>query len=558
VHLVLIETSGNQAYIFATNKLRENVGASELTYRAGTLWLMDALTSITNNSRYSANNIRTVQDMHALVRSEPPIGNGNPVEILIATSGKALLLVDDQDIGKRIVREVTRRALIEAPGMEIFGVVSPAFDLNNQSIHEMIRYVHREYEAVRSRLPSPQVRFQRLPIIMDCGTSGLPAARWDASGRSPGPRSAVSLAKVQAASSGLDRIRNTISTSDSDSKYRIPYSTETLEDLGCDWLAVVHADGNGLGQVFLNFDQFLPNGTQGDLTRWNRSYIECLRNFSVALDECTLAAFQAAIGHLKLHHDRQNKRAFLPVVPLVLGGDDLTVVCDGMQALRFTKEFITHFEQCARENHHIRGITSSSKGKQHLPQGLTSCAGVTIMKPHFPFFAAYELAEALLKSAKQHKPYSAIDFHILYDASNPDFNRIREEWTLYEPQARTLLTGRPYLVGNHVQPPKPHRHWSDLEARIAAIQATDDDGRRLLPNSMLHELREGLFLGRKAADARLQLVYKRYQVRGLDKIVGQNSGQPSLFWLESSPSQSQRTEYRTALIDALDAAEFWQ
>ncbi|GIW92459.1 MAG: hypothetical protein KatS3mg110_0500 [Pirellulaceae bacterium] len=43
MHLVLIETCQNQNYIFATNKLRENVGASELIARVGTVYTLEAV-----------------------------------------------------------------------------------------------------------------------------------------------------------------------------------------------------------------------------------------------------------------------------------------------------------------------------------------------------------------------------------------------------------------------------------------------------------------------------------------------------------------------------------
>jgi hypothetical protein len=67
---------------------------------------------------------------------------------------------------------------------------------------------------------------------------------------------------------------------------------------------------------------------------------------------------------------------------------------------------------------------------------------------------------------------------------------------------------------------------------------------------MLHELREGLFEGRAAADARLKLVLNRYRNNGLVRLLGDPQSD-SLFWSDNGI-------YRTALLDAVDTAEFWE
>jgi len=302
----------------------------------------------------------------------------------------------------------------------------------------------------------------------------------------------------------------------------------------------VHADGNGLGEIFLKFNEAAK--TSGD-----RDYINKLRQFSIALDECTEQAFCQALSLLK--HKGRNKT--IPIVPLVLGGDDLTVVCDGRQALQLTKKFIDCFEAETRSRQEITSI-------EKLSNGVSCCAGVAIVKSHFPFHAGYQLAEELLKEAKKlakENPsayVSAIDYHILYDSSGPDLGRIRRELTVDE--GSTLLVARPYLTSGPSSDngAVSRRRWEDLRNRIESVRASDDqDQRRRLPNSMLHELRESLFLGRAGADARMKLVLDRYRKDGLEHLLGDASTSPSLFWQDSDG-------WRTALLDAVDTAEFWE
>ena len=175
---------------------------------------------------------------------------------------------------------------------------------------------------------------------------------------------------------------------------------------------------------------------------------------------------------------------------------------------------------------------------------LSACAGIAIIKPHFPFSVAYELAEDLMQSAKKvkkivvntetNKPYpcSALDFHILYDSSDVELDIIRQKLTIKHETDTTLLYTRPYVITDtdKLQAPQhkdwaEFHHWQQLQNRVKILVSLDNDGKRKLPNSQMHDLRKGLFFGREFADARYKLIRDRYY----DPIIKLIGSEDSLF-----------------------------
>lgn len=553
-HLVLLETSGNQEYIFGTNKLRENVGSSELTYRSGTQFALETVASMGGPYGLWDENPSRLRMNVANPDLNPPIENGpTGIEVIIATSGKTLLLVQDAEKAKEFVKRVTLRALKEAPGLDLAGVVSP-FDWHKDPLHGAIGSAFGEFEEVRTSRPSPRERFQLLPPVETCSSSGLPGNGL----LETRVRSAPSMAKHSAADGWIGRIRQ-ISPSGIDLPKNVGELEKRFEDL--DWTAVIFGDGNGLGQIFLDFQNHAK-------AKDNRDYVDKLRRFSLAIEECTEEAFAEALKWLATAGAAKTKKnaksRILPVVPLLLGGDDFSVICDGEYAVPFTREFLRAFEEASarpdRQGGIIPEVAALWLGR------LSACAGIAVTKPHFPFFSAHRLAEDLLKSAKDVKkivrspngpyPCSAIDFHILYDASCSDLKEIRKR--LIVDSGRTRLTAKPYVVTEMDDGWRPQsgQEWAEahaiggLESRIEAILATDGDGRRKLPNSQLHDLREGLFLGREAADGRMRLIRHRYADKGLDTLLEKAEDEGSLF-------RSDKEEHETRFLDAMDAAAFF-
>lgn len=135
----------------------------------------------------------------------------------------------------------------------------------------------------------------------------------------------------------------------------------TFADLvGNGYLAVVHADGNGVGGAAGSTD---PERA----TFFHRNRVLLRRALKSALD-------QASEG------DK-------PVVPLMLGGDDLLVVCRADAALAFVIDLCDALERLQVER----------AERFHLTLGV----GVVFSRPTVPFHRLHEVAENLASSAKQ-------------------------------------------------------------------------------------------------------------------------------------------------------------
>ncbi len=409
------------------------------------------------------------------------------------------------------------------------------FNWERDRLGEKNQELHRRYESMRSSQPSNDLRFSRLPIAADCQNSGLPAARLRRSPEGvPQPLSQMSSAKQAVSAAGKDRVGKLLTRTFPDCCFAgDTRDLESIKDL--DWLAIIHADGNGLGEIFLGFHRHI-NATEATD---NRHYINQLRRFSIGLDICTERAFMTALSYLQPSDSKSSPfdRKVIPLTPLVLGGDDLTVVCDGRSALPFTSKFLAAFEQETAASHDDVGTIVADVAEQALGvRRLSACAGIAIVKLHFPFSVAYDLAEALMASAKKVKtevthrrsgkpyPCSALDFHVVYDTSDVSFERIRSKLHT----ATAQLYKRPYVVTPLEKLTTTAGYdwaafhdWKDLIGRVGVLTAKDEEGRRQLPNTQVHDLRVALYQGQTVADARYRLIRNRYKNQGIVTLAAQ-------------------------------------
>lgn len=580
---VLIETASNQHYVFQSNRLRENLGASELLYRIGTQWVAEAASEVAG--------VAIGHEPEALLdpaRTQPIEGGDTSVEPIVLTSGKAILLVRGRERAKALVAAVTARALREAPGAVVRGYVTPQpVRLEDAgAAHRMVTELHRGIETVRHALPAPEARFQALPVVAVCQSTGLPASvvsplvstAGEGTATAPDRRHDDALSLVM---HGKREVAKEIA--DNRRHWRVvaalgemplPRSLTVLEQMAeVDRIAIVHADGNGLGQVFLKFDEYVSK--KGD----NRTYLDEYRRFSLALEVCTVGAVTAAVRQLDPVKARDGKR-MLPFVPIVLGGDDLTAIVDGRQSVPFTKNFLREFERLSGDDlgAPFGKIVPKVAERAFRVRRLGAAAGVAVVPPHFPFHDAYDLADSLCRSAKATKgairrsgdssdapslPCCSFDVHVLFESVGIDLDEVRGQLENEDKSTTYRFYQRPYVVSSlqTLGDAAPAglswaraRSFDDIEAGLDELRRSDPDDpdRRLIPSGQLHTLREGLFLGPVIADGRLREMQHRYQDADWGALLGGDGSSLFVTATDETPVEGESALKVTRLLDLME------
>lgn len=206
-----------------------------------------------------------------------------------------------------------------------------------------------------------------------------------------------------------------------------------------DWIAIIHADGNGLGQVVQKVGQNKKD----------------FREFSLKLDEATKNAAQKAFEEISKHYDFKD---LIPIRPVVLGGDDFTVICRADFAVEYTQKFLDAFEKETQSR--LASLLTENNVFKDNANKLTACAGIALIKSSYPFHYGYRLAESLCKEAKNEAKAgkekneltpSCLIFHKVQDSFVEDYKDIISR-ELTAANGDSFKYGPYYLQSNTIKP----------------------------------------------------------------------------------------------------------
>ena len=511
--LVMLQTNSNQPFIFSSPRLREQIGASfEITLLSQ--WVQEAAFDLKFPS------ITTDEKGKKVLPSSFWVSD---------SSGKVIVRFTQDDgvpeaLARTLIRKVTLRALIDAPGLDVTGVFIATGTGEVQP--EDLERLDREFSAYSLNRRPAAARFPQFPYLIRGDESALPAStslhdlnlvQDPLDPKKFDEKSSLSLpSRVKRAFATVSRRQQVEDVKDLLKKrgkqlkqepelnptklsavFQDGEESEDAKDM-LSSVGVVHIDGNGVGAIMRDlgsaFEEIKQHLDALEDESYRRKTNPCKPNdglfqwfvmeVNYRLDGVVNQAVAEAWATVdKLASDNHLKAP--PVVPVLVGGDDVTVYTDGRYAIPFAEAYIRHYERLTGGDALLSRLAVTAGSKEAGP--LTASAGVAIVGRNFPFHIAYDLAEGLVSRGKKlgkkpgASPCSTIDFHVLRDTTVLD-----PQDTLDEYEGRTQ---RPFLVGHYAPgrigtattasasdgAPQSLDQWRQILQAVAAFDGKDTD-----------------------------------------------------------------------------------
>ena len=381
-----------QRYIFSSNKLRDNLGASYLVSH-----IFDDFKD--ENTGFC--------------------GGGNLYR-----------QCDNEIRAKEIVRDLSRAIFETAPGLSFNAAIVKTKE--NEDFSSRIKRLHQKLEEEKQT--HQQITTLRSYGVNAQCSSGPLSAQY----RDPFEKdkyiSEVVYAKRKLFKNDKENDKEVDTISDEYSQYLSDDFKLTEEFLEISPLkgedshiAVVHIDGNGIGAIFSTLKTL--SDYQEFSKKLNTDMHKALRE-TIKILEDKIRKGEWDYNY-KPVNEQNTLKNILPLRPIYIGGDDITFVCEGKLGIVLA---CTYIEQ-------IKKILNDKK--------ITFCAGIAIAKTNFPFFQTYKAAEALCRSAKNKRMKedeieSYIDFHMINSSIYSNLEEVRK--IQYKSIDGINLLYRPYKI----------------------------------------------------------------------------------------------------------------
>ena len=588
--VTVIDTVGIQDFIFGSNKLKQNVGASELVNYVTHEMVYQELVEI-GETNIEKRNIYRCSLERTLSKKTIKEYNLNS-ELVYAGGGNAVILFKNCELAEKFTKSYSRKALLKAPGLQL-AITHKKFVWEDNDLKDKVKEtIHKVKQKKFDLTFSSQLL--GLGVTADCQYTGLPASKVEKLDdtfvriSSEVQYTGLPASKVEKLDDTFVRISSEVSAKlkfFDDIKYKIrrrfldfetkKIVTEKLSthekinvdfiydfnDLGTknksSYMAVVHIDGNEMGKRIAKFS----NEHDGS----NREYINSIRSFSDSIEKNSMNALKATIkkliessnykdGKLKIGEDVEIKRVkdrtekdtlFLPFRPIVVGGDDITFVCDGRLGLTLAELFIRH-------------LTSEKLWGDEPP--ISSRAGIAIVKSHFPFYQSVKISYDLAESAKHYikdrkeqgeENVSALDWHFASSGVIENIENLRKrEYTAKWADGSRIHDGnlimRPLRIGKTVN--NDWHSWETFEGAVNKFQDQNWSDKR----NKLMRLRKNLRMGPIAVENLIN-IYKFSFPAGYKLLpeIPNHSVSHNVGWVDYCG------RYCCTCFDAIEALEYF-